>query len=106
MTDLLLVAGPATLFGIKIQIDTGNGISRMDYPRMAVWGIGWFELIAMYFDTLISIPTPKTLGVVSLQTYSVVSKLFLVQALNFVGINIRMAHNISGMLSSSFQGST
>jgi hypothetical protein len=108
-----MVAGPLALFGVKIQVDTGYGISRQDHPRMAVWRIQWFELMANFFESFFSLWQPSQNNAlsmqeikssVSLQTFIVASKLFTVQILNFAGINIRMAHNISGMLSSSFQG--
>lgn len=108
-----MVAGPLALFGVKIQVDTGYGISRQDYPRMAVWRIQWFELLANFFESFFSLwqPTqnnglslPEIKSRVSFQTFVVASKLFSVQVLNLIGINIRMAYNISGMLSSSFQG--
>jgi hypothetical protein len=98
-----LVTIPAIIFGVKIQVDTGLGISPSDAPRMAVWQIGWFELFGMFFEPIISLFNAKSLNLASLQTHSVVTKLVSVQFLNFVGINIRMANNISGMLSSSFQ---
>ena len=78
----------------------GKVVDRHDKPRMAVLAIGWFEIAGYYYESFL--PYIKFASD-SAQIYAAVAKHAAVQALNVVGINIRMAYNISGMLASSFQ---
>jgi hypothetical protein len=45
IVNYALVGGPVTLFGIRLQIDTGINIALNDYPRRAVLYLGWGKCI-------------------------------------------------------------
>ena len=78
----------------------GKQIAKNDYPRQVVLWMGWFEIAGYYFEALLPYVTMSS---ERSRTYVLVAKHLAIQAMNFAAINIRIAYNISGMLSSSFQ---
>lgn len=110
-TDLMLVALPTTFWSVKIQYDTGKQIAKNDYPRQTVLWIGWLEIFGYYFDSFLPFikqtdltnPTRNQMLSERIRTWIQIGKHIGIQALNGIAVDIRMAYNISGMLSSSFQ---
>ena len=78
----------------------GKQIAKNDYPRQAVLWMGWFEIFGYYFECFLPF---FRISSERARTYILVAKHAAIQVINFAAINIRMAYNISGMLSSSFQ---
>jgi hypothetical protein len=110
-TDLMLVALPTTFWSVKIQYDTGKQIAKNDYPRQTVLWMGWIEIFGYYFDSFLPFikktdltnPTYDQMISERLRTWIQVGKHVGIQLMNGLAVEMRIAYNISGMLSSSFQ---
>ena len=85
---------------MQIQLDTGKQVAKNNLPVQQILAIGWIEIAGYYFESFLPYIPMST---ERQRTYIVIGKHVLIQALNFVAMNIRLAYNISGMLASSFQ---
>ena len=103
----MLVCGPASLFLVKIQVDMGKDVAPTDHPRRAVVAIGWYEILAMYFEGFLPfVPDAVFGGPVlgnQIKKWLFITKHATVNTANFVRNNILIGYNVVGMLSSSFQ---
>jgi hypothetical protein len=105
LVNMLLVCGPWTLFGIRIQLDMGKNVAKDDYPRRAIVLSGWLELFATYFSGILPFIKDHVFGTngAHVKTMIGVGRDIFMTSIGVLRNNILISKRIVGMLSSSFQ---
>jgi hypothetical protein len=106
LVNYAIVGGPVSLFGVKLQIDTGKQVDANDYPRRAVLYLGWVVVMGHEINNLIPlIPSKKFFGENgdALMTDASIGVTIIQRTSQLISNNILIAYKVVGMLSSSFQ---